>query len=217
MPPPFTDENMRDFPSATLSQSRLTATEIRIIMTPPSLPEPSEEPWNLSKLKTRYIVLTVVTIFMSGILMTKEKSKASPVSAEATPVVAVVNPVVNPSPTTTPRLISEEQATIASLRRDNAALRQQLQASTVRVEKAIPVERPTPRKNTDSVSQQLIEFDGPKESLPDFKVDDDSSSKSSYTISSTGKRHNSNCRYYTSPRSRPCGPKDGIACKVCGG
>ena len=37
----------------------------------------------------------------------------------------------------------------------------------------------------------------------------------SYTISSTGKRHNSNCRYYSV--GRPCGPQDGVACKVCGG
>lgn len=36
-----------------------------------------------------------------------------------------------------------------------------------------------------------------------------------YTISSTGKRHNSTCRYYAV--GRPCGPHDGVACKVCGG
>lgn len=37
----------------------------------------------------------------------------------------------------------------------------------------------------------------------------------SYSRSSTGKRHNSRCRYYT-PGS-PCGPNDGVACKICGG
>lgn len=37
----------------------------------------------------------------------------------------------------------------------------------------------------------------------------------SHTISSTGKRHNSNCRYFGSGRS--CGSTDGIACKICGG
>ncbi len=37
----------------------------------------------------------------------------------------------------------------------------------------------------------------------------------SHTISSTGKRHNSGCRYFGSGRS--CGPTDGIACKICGG
>lgn len=37
----------------------------------------------------------------------------------------------------------------------------------------------------------------------------------SFTISSTGKRHNSNCRYFGS--GKPCGPTDGVACKICGG
>lgn len=37
----------------------------------------------------------------------------------------------------------------------------------------------------------------------------------SHSISSTGKRHNSGCRYFGS--GRPCGPNDGIACKICGG
>lgn len=37
----------------------------------------------------------------------------------------------------------------------------------------------------------------------------------SYTISSTGKRHNSRCRYYGTGRAG--GSTEGIACKVCGG
>lgn len=39
--------------------------------------------------------------------------------------------------------------------------------------------------------------------------------EASHTISSTGKRHNSGCRYFGSGRA--CGPTDGIACKICGG
>ncbi len=38
---------------------------------------------------------------------------------------------------------------------------------------------------------------------------------SGYSKSSTGKRHNARCRYYDP--SRPCGPTDGVACKICGG
>ncbi len=38
-----------------------------------------------------------------------------------------------------------------------------------------------------------------------------------YWLSSTGKRHNSSCRYYKSAKGRACGPKDGTACKTCGG
>ncbi len=37
----------------------------------------------------------------------------------------------------------------------------------------------------------------------------------SYSLSTTGKRHNSGCRYFSSGRS--CGSTDGIACKLCGG
>lgn len=37
----------------------------------------------------------------------------------------------------------------------------------------------------------------------------------SFSISSTGKRHNNGCRYFGSGRA--CGSTDGIACKICGG
>lgn len=36
-----------------------------------------------------------------------------------------------------------------------------------------------------------------------------------YSLSTTGKRHNSGCRYYGSSKS--CGPTDGVPCKICGG
>lgn len=39
---------------------------------------------------------------------------------------------------------------------------------------------------------------------------------SGYRLSSTGKRHNSRCRYFLS-NGRACGPDEGVACKVCGG
>lgn len=38
---------------------------------------------------------------------------------------------------------------------------------------------------------------------------------SRWTISSTGKRHNSGCRYYG--KGSACGPAAGVACKICGG
>lgn len=53
-------------------------------------------------------------------------------------------------------------------------------------------------------------------SLADTRVDSSRSSPSaSHTISSTGKRHNSGCRYYGIGRA--CGPGEGVACKICGG
>ncbi|HYX49745.1 MAG TPA: hypothetical protein VE843_08375, partial [Ktedonobacteraceae bacterium] len=36
------------------------------------------------------------------------------------------------------------------------------------------------------------------------------------TISS-GKRHNSACRYFMNSKGRFCGPDEGIPCKLCGG
>lgn len=37
----------------------------------------------------------------------------------------------------------------------------------------------------------------------------------SYSLSSSGKRHNSSCRYFGSGSA--CAPTDGVACKICGG
>jgi hypothetical protein len=91
--------------------------------------------------------------------------------------------------------ISELEATVESLRKDNAALRQQLQTTAAAPATGISREV-TPRANSFTSSA----------SAP---------TGLSYTISSTGKRHNSRCRYYGS--GRPCGPTDGIACKICGG
>ena len=38
-----------------------------------------------------------------------------------------------------------------------------------------------------------------------------------YWYSSTGKRHNSSCRYFGVGNGRPCSQQEGIACKICGG
>lgn len=38
-----------------------------------------------------------------------------------------------------------------------------------------------------------------------------------YWCTKSGKRHNSNCKYYKTTKGRPCGPNDGTACKLCGG
>lgn len=49
------------------------------------------------------------------------------------------------------------------------------------------------------------------------RVTEEDSEGGEYWLSSTGKRHNSSCRYYKSSKGRPCGAKDGVACKTCGG
>ena len=60
----------------------------------------------------------------------------------------------------------------------------------------------------------------PAASLPPARTApsrEEDSESGGYWLSSTGKRHNSSCRYYKSSKGRACGAKDGVACKVCGG
>jgi len=89
--------------------------------------------------------------------------------------------------------IAELEATVASLRRDNAALRQQLVQA--------PAAQPTAPASSGAANRTTAPA-AEKSGL-------------SYSRSSTGKRHNSNCRYFGS--GSPCGPNDGVPCKVCGG
>jgi hypothetical protein len=91
--------------------------------------------------------------------------------------------------------IVELEATVESLRKDNAALRQQLQAATAA--RSAPPAPTMPVRAISSTASTTAQ------------------SGLSYTISSTGKRHNSRCRYYGS--GRPAGPNEGIPCKICGG
>ena len=93
--------------------------------------------------------------------------------------------------------IVELEATVESLRKDNAALRQQLQAATA-ARLAPPA--PTPSLPVRAISSTASTT---------------AQSGLSYTVSSTGKRHNSRCRYYGTGRS--AGPNEGIPCKICGG
>jgi hypothetical protein len=96
--------------------------------------------------------------------------------------------------------IAELEATVESLRKDNAALRQQLQAAAAIARPVPPPPAPAPTEAARSIA-------------PASNVS--SQTGLSYTISSTGKRHNSRCRYYGS--GRPAGPNEGIPCKICGG
>jgi hypothetical protein len=60
----------------------------------------------------------------------------------------------------------------------------------------------------------------PAASLPPASkpaVSEEREESGDYWLSSTSKRHNSSCRYYKSSKGRPCGAKDGVACKLCGG
>lgn len=80
---------------------------------------------------------------------------------------------------------------VAKLREENATLRRAAMA-TPAIQPAVSRVSPTPAAAPSSGSSM------------------------SYRISSTGKRHNSRCRYYSS-NGRACTANEGVACKVCGG
>lgn len=42
-------------------------------------------------------------------------------------------------------------------------------------------------------------------------------SLSHWLTTSSGKRHNSSCRYFKNSKGRASGPNEGVACKICGG
>lgn len=94
--------------------------------------------------------------------------------------------------------IAELEAKVSQLERENAALKSAALAS------AAP--RPYTVPNSFSASDSTMRTGtGTATGVR----------TSSTTISSTGKRHNSSCRYYGTGRA--CGPTEGIACKICGG
>ncbi|HEY6677236.1 MAG TPA: hypothetical protein VIZ87_10640, partial [Terrimicrobium sp.] len=101
--------------------------------------------------------------------------------------------------------ISELEAIVESLRKDNAALRQQLQVLKQRLEAAA---------RSQPTAPALTGREAPT-SANSFTSTTSAQTGLSYTGSSTGKRHNSRCRYYGS--GRPAGPNEGIPCKICGG
>ncbi len=91
------------------------------------------------------------------------------------------------------RRVAELEAKVSQLQQENESLRRQTVAS------------PTPAYRPPTGAQSLT----PPGSTTQ------PAAGASHTISSTGKRHNSGCRYFGTGRS--CGATDGIACKICGG
>lgn len=92
--------------------------------------------------------------------------------------------------------ISELQSVIESLRRDNTALRDALAGTPTRFAAPVPF-------SSGAAGISLAPTGDP--------------SAVGYWISSTGKRHNSNCRYFQTSKGRPGGATEGVACKICGG
>ncbi len=91
------------------------------------------------------------------------------------------------------RKVAELEAKVSQLQQENESLRRQMAVT------------PTPGYRPSGV--QSLTPSPPPTSPP--------AAGGSFTMSSTGKRHNSGCRYFGTGRS--CGPTEGIACKICGG
>lgn len=90
------------------------------------------------------------------------------------------------------RRVAELEAKVSQLQQENESLRRQALATTPTYRPPSGAQSLTPPGSTTQPA-----------------------AGASHTISSTGKRHNSGCRYFGVGRS--CGPTDGIACKICGG
>lgn len=96
------------------------------------------------------------------------------------------------------RRVAELEALVSKLREENVALRQ---AST---------QTPAP-----AVRQPFVSGVGGNATTAQ-RAQVSSGSGGSYRISSTGKRHNARCRYYSS-NGRAGSANEGVACKICGG
>lgn len=99
--------------------------------------------------------------------------------------------------------IAELEAKVSQLQQENEQLRRNALAAST------PARTPAYTPSPASGIQRLSPASGSGASSSDAPA------ASRWTISSTGKRHNSGCRYYGTGRS--CGPTDGIACKIGGG
>ena len=91
--------------------------------------------------------------------------------------------------------VAELEALVERLRAENAQLRRQ------------PLPTPTPTQ-----AQPLTGGGGTNKVTPSQPA-----KAGGYWISSTGKRHNTRCRFYGSGKGHSGSASEGTACKVCGG
>ena len=143
-----------------------------------------------SKLKGRVMSSTAaeVTVMTDFGVVRLPLDKLSPESRQAVTVGS------KPDTEALLRRIAELEAKVQQLQQENETLRRQV------------VSAPTPTYRPPSGSNSFT---------PSSTTPQPPSSGVSHVISSTGKRHNSGCRFFGS--GRPCGPTDGVACKICGG
>ena len=99
--------------------------------------------------------------------------------------------------------LNENQAEIVLLKKEVRQLRIELDSVKAEVERL----------------RAVISTSGAKK--PSFENKsantESTSGDTSYWITKGGKRHNSTCKYYKKTKGRPCGPSEGVPCKLCGG
>jgi hypothetical protein len=96
------------------------------------------------------------------------------------------------------------EARIKDLEAENTKLRQQLMAC---MQGKVPGQTASERQSLSPTPRSSLSPGADPAPAP--------KATGSHSISSTGKRHNAGCRYFSSGRA--CGPSDGTACKICGG
>lgn len=121
-----------------------------------------------------------------------------PEQATTIPVQSPSASVESPPDTALRQKLSDLEQTAATLRSENAALRQQLGT-------------PTPKQAAPSTSTPARQ--SPQVTTPSTAP----ANSHAFWLGSTGKRHNARCRYYGIGRGQRCGSKDGVACELCGG
>lgn len=111
--------------------------------------------------------------------------------------------------------LSEESKTKLGITGDGdvAALKRRIVELEALVER-LRVENAELRKSSQSVPAVPAPVIRPQTGIS--KSPEPPATTGGFRLSSTGKRHNPRCRYFSSA-GRACGPTDGVACKVCGG
>jgi len=119
---------------------------------------------------------------------------------------------VQPSFSADTNSAAELQQQVNRLKVENETLKQENQ-----VLRKLAFERQSPAQ-TPSQPQPAV---APAASTPSTSLRQPASAPAAmqgyWRTSSSGKRHNSSCRYYGTSKGGTCGPNDGIACKICGG
>ncbi len=115
--------------------------------------------------------------------------------------------------------ITEIRQQLAKLKSENESLKQENQVlrKLVFERQTAPQPQPVSSPTASSLSTPLPPTPLPTPS-PARVVPSKPSSAAEYWITtSSGKRHNSGCRYFQTSRGRPGGATEGTACKICGG